>query len=50
MPKIDEREGFYRMKDLIKKTEPQLPQVEIDPAVDLASLPYTGGTTAQPKG
>jgi long-chain acyl-CoA synthetase len=50
MPKIDEREGFYRMKDLIKKTEPQLPQVEIDPAIDLASLPYTGGTTAQPKG
>ncbi|MDZ4133720.1 MAG: AMP-binding protein [Dethiobacteria bacterium] len=50
MPKIDEREGFYRMKDLIKKTEPQVPQVEIDPAVDLASLPYTGGTTAQPKG
>ena len=50
MPKIDEREGFYRMKDLIKKTETQLPQVEIDPAVDLASLPYTGGTTAQPKG
>lgn len=50
MPKIDEREGFYRMKDLIKKTEPQLPQVKIDPAVDLASLPYTGGTTAQPKG
>jgi long-chain acyl-CoA synthetase len=50
MPKIDEREGFYRMKDLIKKTEPQVPHVEIDPAVDLASLPYTGGTTAQPKG
>ncbi len=50
MPKIAESEGFYRMKDLIKKTAPDLPQVEIDPAVDLASLPYTGGTTAQPKG
>jgi long-chain acyl-CoA synthetase len=49
-PKIDEREGFYRMKDLINKTEPRPPKVEIDPAVDLAILPYTGGTTAQPKG
>ncbi|MDW7738785.1 MAG: AMP-binding protein [Bacillota bacterium] len=50
VPKIDEKEGFYRMKDLIKKTEPNPPAVEIDPAVDLAVLPYTGGTTAQPKG
>ncbi len=49
-PTISEEEGFYRMKDLIKKTAPNLPQVEIDPAKDLASLPYTGGTTAQPKG
>ena len=50
MPKIDDREGFYRMKDLIKQTEPQPLEVEIDPAVDLAILPYTGGTTAKPKG
>lgn len=50
IPKIDESAGFYRMKDLIKKTEPNLPTVEIDPAKDLASLPYTGGTTAHPKG
>ncbi len=49
-PKIAESEGFYRMKELIQKTEPQPPEVEIDPAVDLASLPYTGGTTAAPKG
>ncbi len=49
-PKIDESEGLYRMKDLIKKTEPHPPAVEIDPAEDLASLPYTGGTTALPKG
>ncbi len=49
-PKIDESKSFYRLKDLIKKTEPNPPVVEIDPAVDLAALPYTGGTTAQPKG
>jgi long-chain acyl-CoA synthetase len=50
MPKIDQNAGFYRMKELIKKTEPLPPVVEINPAVDLASLPYTGGTTAKPKG
>ncbi|MBM4236570.1 MAG: long-chain fatty acid--CoA ligase [Firmicutes bacterium] len=50
IPKIDESSGFYRMKDLIKKTEPNPPVVDIDPTKDLASLPYTGGTTAQPKG
>jgi long-chain acyl-CoA synthetase len=50
IPKIDESAGFYRMKDLIKRTTPNLPTVEIDPAKDLASLPYTGGTTAHPKG
>ena len=50
MPKIEQLEGFYRMKELIKKTEPEPLNVEIDPAVDLAILPYTGGTTAKPKG
>ncbi len=50
IPKIVEGEGFYQMKELIKKTEPRPIEVTIDPAVDLASLPYTGGTTAQPKG
>ena len=50
LPRLNEKDGFYRMKDLIKKTNPNPPAVDIDPAVDLASLPYTGGTTAQPKG
>ncbi len=50
IPKIDEGAGYYRMKELIRRTEPNPPAVEIDPATDLASLPYTGGTTAQPKG
>jgi long-chain acyl-CoA synthetase len=50
IPKFDERAGFYRMKELIKKTDPNPPGVKIDPTSDLASLPYTGGTTAQPKG
>ncbi|HSW35604.1 MAG TPA: long-chain fatty acid--CoA ligase [Candidatus Limnocylindrales bacterium] len=50
MPKILASEGFYRMKDLISNTAANPPAVEIDPFVDLASLPYTGGTTAKPKG
>jgi long-chain acyl-CoA synthetase len=49
-PKIVETEGFYRMPELIKKYPPEPPAVEIEPDRDLASLPYTGGTTAQPKG
>ncbi len=49
-PKIDESEGFYQMQALIKKYPPNPPAVPIDPPTDLASLPYTGGTTAQPKG
>ena len=48
--KIDESKGFFRMKELIKKTSPNPPEVKIDPETDIASLPYTGGTTAQPKG
>lgn len=50
IPTIDAREGLFRMKELIKKTEPNPPKVDIDPVTDLACLPYTGGTTAQPKG
>lgn len=50
IPKLDGSAGFYRMKDLIKRTTPNPPKVDIDPARDLASLPYTGGTTAHPKG
>ncbi len=42
--------NFYRMQDLIKISPPDPPVVEIDPARDLAALPYTGGTTALPKG
>lgn len=42
--------NFHLMKDLIESNPPQLPEVEIDPIRDVASLPYTGGTTGQPKG
>jgi len=49
-PKIYEREGIYRFQDLIKKYEPRPPKVDINPQEDIAVLPYTGGTTGNPKG
>jgi long-chain acyl-CoA synthetase len=38
-----------QFKDMLK-TEPNVPQVAIDPNNDLAVLQYTGGTTGTPKG
>jgi long-chain acyl-CoA synthetase len=37
-------------QELLKSHPAQPPAVLIDPAVDLAALPYTGGTTGNPKG
>ncbi len=39
----------FGFMDVLKKYDPNPPQVEIDPAKDLAALPYTGGTTGLPK-
>jgi long-chain acyl-CoA synthetase len=41
--------GLLSLKDLIHKYPPKPPLVPIDPAVDIAVLPYTGGTTGLPK-
>jgi len=35
---------------LLRANEPDVPEVDIDPRRDLASIMYTGGTTAFPKG
>jgi len=52
IPKIKVHEGknIYRFQDLIKKSQPNPPKIEINPKEDLAALPYTGGTTGPPKG
>ena len=42
--------GVHRLQDLLKKYPPRPPAVDIDPRTDLAALPYTGGTTGNPKG
>jgi len=38
------------LHDLLKDHPPEPPAVTIDPRTDLAALPYTGGTTGNPKG
>jgi len=48
-PEIFEREGFYQLQDLIKKYPPDPPKIEFNPKEDVATLQYTGGTTALPK-
>ena len=40
----------HRLQDLLKKYPAKPPAVSIDPQRDLAALPYTGGTTGNPKG
>jgi long-chain acyl-CoA synthetase len=38
------------LQDLLKSHPAEPPAVPIDPQLDLAALPYTGGTTGNPKG
>jgi long-chain acyl-CoA synthetase len=44
------RGKVHWLQDLLKANPPEPPQVAIDPRTDLAALPYTGGTTGNPKG
>ncbi|MFI5527657.1 AMP-binding protein [Kitasatospora sp. NPDC051853] len=45
----DRAEGHRSLADLIASTAPA-PRPEIDPATDIAVLPYSSGTTGLPKG
>jgi long-chain acyl-CoA synthetase len=49
-PQAPAAPNVHQLQDLLRKHPPRPPQVTIDPRADLASLPYTGGTTGSPKG
>ncbi len=49
-PAIEPQPNLCWLQDLLKQYPPQPPAVAIDPRTDLAVLPYTGGTTGNPKG
>ncbi|MFE4536506.1 4-coumarate--CoA ligase family protein [Streptomyces scopuliridis] len=45
----DRAEGHRSVLDLARSTAPE-PEIAIDPAEDIAALPYSSGTTGLPKG
>ncbi|MFF9650610.1 4-coumarate--CoA ligase family protein [Streptomyces sp. NPDC014622] len=45
----DRADGHTSVLDMLATTEPE-PRVTIDPAEDVAALPYSSGTTGTPKG
>ncbi len=45
----DEASGHRSLRSMLSGTAPE-PVVEIDPAEDIAVLPYSSGTTGTPKG
>ena len=42
--------NVHSLQALLKAHPPEPPAIAIDPKADLAALPYTGGTTGNPKG
>lgn len=49
-PDIPRAANVHWFQDLLKTHPPDPPRPVIDPERDLAALPYTGGTTGDPKG
>lgn len=49
-PTIPKKPGVHTFQKLLRGAPAPAPEVTIVPEVDLAVLPYTGGTAAQPKG
>ncbi len=49
-PSVSRRDNVHSFQALLAGAQPTPPKVEIDPVADIAALPYTGGTTGNPKG
>jgi len=47
---IPAQPGLHWLQDLLKRHPPTPPDIRFEPDKDLAALPYTGGTTGNPKG
>jgi len=47
---ISGKPGVLLLQDLLEKYPPNPPKVVVNPKEDVAALPYTGGTTGDPKG
>ena len=47
---VTEMPGVLGLLDIIARSQPQPPRIEIDPHEDLALLAFTGGSTGTPKG
>ena len=44
------RNGDFSFKELVESSQPEVPEVDINPKEDLALIQYTGGTTGISKG
>jgi len=49
-PNVEKGPDTYYLREVIADSDPEVPDVDIEPAEDLAALQYTGGTTGLPKG
>ncbi len=49
-PELSDVPGAMQLRQVIEAHDAAPPEVDIDPMVDLALLPFTGGATGRPKG
>ncbi len=49
-PETGAKPDTLQLRDVISRSQPQPPEVRIDPREDLAILAFTGGSTGTPKG